>query len=100
MKPRVTAIEHSIEVRALPQHGSVKAGAKCLGISSDVAESDAIELARLDLDRDTSGDAGCHAHVLLAKPASKPESSKGRARALIVHASRIAPCAHPPLTPM
>jgi hypothetical protein len=71
-----------------------------LAYRSDVADSDAIELARFDQNRDTSWDAGCQAHVLLAHPSSEPEGAERRADALIVHARRIDKRAHLPLTPM
>lgn len=76
MQSCVAAVQHPVQVGSLPEDGPVETGAECLRIPSDVAESDAIEVAGLDQDRDATRDPGSDAHPLLAEAASEPESSE------------------------
>jgi hypothetical protein len=97
--PRVAAMDHPVEVRALPQHGPVEPRAECGCESPDVAEPDAVEATGLDLHDDRAWDPGQAGRVALAKGPTDPKRTQRGTDPLVVHARRMARGDHHGLMP-
>jgi hypothetical protein len=70
MEPSVSAVDHPVQIRALPPDRSVEPCAESSSVLPDITEPDALEPAGLDQDRDVPRDIGSRAQVGLTKSAS------------------------------